>query len=675
MSSVATIVASLKQKGQDFEWYPTTKEIIEAMYWDIKSHKASLYYGDSAVSKEVRERKYDYQSISLLDIGAGDCKVYNTLKEISKAQYIEKECFDEPYSDGRMRYMSKEDKTVNQLGINKYMVIEKSQILIDRMPPEALVVGTDFYENTLIDKKADVIFCNPPYSDYARWTARIIKEANAGYIYFVIPKRWGNNGDIAHALKLRKAQVKIVGDFDFLDSEDRKARAKVSLVKVDLIHGVGRFSKKRRGRYSDNDNNPLIDPFTLWFNETFKINAKKNNGDWKEKEKQANERKENVKNALVAGNDLVGTLVELYNNELNTLISNYLKVSELDAEILKELNVDIKSVLGAFKEKIENLKALYWQEIFDNLTEITKRLTSSTRKSLLATLASNTNIDFTAGNIRSIVIWVIKNANKYFDSQMLDVYDTFTSDEGIALYKSNAHWQKDTWRYNRIKHELKERGIKYALDYRIVLHGYRGYFDKGALPESTVQQIKDIIIVASNLGYEIECDSTSFMLDTGEKGNIYFRVSKNRKLSKGQKTHLGKIEDVAYIEEDAMYQYLIDGYWRHYSCVRTDEDIFTTVKGFKNGNIHFQFSQEFIKKLNLEVGRLRGWIKSPQEATEEMDISIEEATRYWKSNFTLLPSHVPNLLPNNVQKEEEKETFAKSQQSLFEEDVFFLTEK
>lgn len=676
MSSVATLVANLKQNGQDFEWYPTTKEIIEAMYWDIKSHKSSLYYGDSAVCKEIRERKYAHQSISLLDIGAGDCKVYNTLQEISKAQYINKECFDEPYSDGRMRRMSEADKVVNQLGTNKYMVIEKSQILIDRMPSEVLVVGTDFYENTLIDKKADVIFCNPPYSDYARWTARIIKEANAGYIYFVIPKRWGNNGDIAHALKLRKAQVKIIGDFDFLDSEDRKARAKVSLVKVDLVHGLGRFSKKRRLQYSDNDTNPLIDPFTLWFNETFKINAKKDTDDWKEKEKQVQERKENVKNALVAGNDLVGTLVELYNNELNTLISNYLKVSELDAEILKELNVDIKSVLGAFREKIQNLKALYWQEIFDNLTEITKRLTSSTRKSLLATLASNTNIDFTAGNIRSIVIWVIKNANKYFDSQMISVYDTFTSDEGITLYKSNRHWQKDTFRYN--KYNDKDKGIKYALDYRIVLHRYRDYMDRdNRLPKAQLEWIQDIIIVARNLGYSISSKEVDYDMRLGEKGNVYFAVPKSRKLEKGQKTNLGKIEDVAYVEDKAEYQYFVGGYWTHYSSVLIDEDVFTTVKGHKNGNIHFQFNQQFIKKLNLEAGRLRGWIKSPQEAAEEFDISLEEAAKYWKSNFTLLPSHVQNLLPNIESKnkedvseqKEEKTSQANELKNLFDFEV------
>lgn len=65
------------------------------------------------------------------------------------------------------------------------------------------------------------------------------------------------------------------------------------------------------------------------------------------------------------------------------------------------------------------------------MTEITSRLTYATRTSLLATLTANTNIDFTAGNIKRIVIWVIKNANKYFDSQMLDVYDAFTTAEAL----------------------------------------------------------------------------------------------------------------------------------------------------------------------------------------------------------------------------------------------------
>ena len=61
--------------------------------------------------------------------------------------------------------------------------------------------------------------------------------------------------------------------------------------------------------------------------------------------------------------------------------------------------------------------------------------------------------------------------------------------------------------------------------------------------------------------------------------------------------------------------------------------------------VHFQFNQEFIKKLNLEVGRLRGWIKTPQEAAEEFDITLDEANKYWKSTYELLPSTLAHLLP------------------------------
>ena len=45
------------------------------------------------------------------------------------------------------------------------------------------------------------------------------------------------------------------------------------------------------------------------------------------------------------------------------------------------------------------------------------------------------------------------------------------------------------------------------------------------------------------------------------------------------------------------------------------------VKLFKNGNIHIKFDQEFIKKLNIEVGRIKKWIHTPKEASEEINIS------------------------------------------------------
>ena len=724
--------------GEDFEFYPTTREIIEAMYWDI-----------NGPLKSEKDYRAEALKISLLDIGAGNCKLYETFKEIADSQPLLEQYFystptdaehyekleikkvlalkeyrrrmvvilndgnkdfeDEIHMDQFMlmipnsnldeidfsnleftepnltasekeilldniknyekpkSYRNDRDRMANKIYFEKYMAIEKSQTLIDNMPSNVFVVGTDFNENTLIDKKADYVFCNPPYSEYSQWTERIIRESNAKVIYLVIPKRWGSQGNIAHAIKQRSATVSIVGDFDFLESEDRKARAKVSLVKIDLR---GKAVKPKHG-YRVKSEECRVDPFTLWFNETFKINAKKTEeSDYTIRERKAKEHKENVKNALVNGSDLVSSLVELYNKEIEKLTTNYLKVSELDEDLLKELNVDVKNLLNAFKEKIEGLKNLYWQEIFNNLDSITTRLTSRTRESLLNTLMSNTNIDFTTSNVRSVVIWVIKNSSKYFNSQMLEVYDDFTTGDGIKLYKSNANFMNDTWRYCKSE---KDRLGKYALDYRIVCHGYRSDYswerDKNILSDAQKQYIKDIVIIAKNLGFTID----SIHYDTlylKEKHLTTFKPQRDKPLKVGTKTLSGKIEEVycqthipnengervmekdgvIYVynddEKHTWYQYKIGTQYYHEDGIRTENDIFTTIRGYSNGNVHFQFNQEFIKKLNLEVGRLRGWIKTPQEAAEEFDISLEEANNYWKSTYELLPSTLSHLLPN-----------------------------
>ncbi|NBK99288.1 MAG: hypothetical protein EOM50_14965 [Erysipelotrichia bacterium] len=153
MSSVAAIVAELKKNEQDFEFYPTTNEILEAMFWDIKSHKRNFWFKDeNSIQNKGYDAEYEFQSVSILDIGAGNCKLLDKFYEISEAQRL-KDKYGNSVCD-------------NMLGINKYMAIEKSQILISKMPKEAIVVGTDFNENTIIDKQADIVFCNPPYREY-----------------------------------------------------------------------------------------------------------------------------------------------------------------------------------------------------------------------------------------------------------------------------------------------------------------------------------------------------------------------------------------------------------------------------------------------------------------------------------------------------------------------------
>lgn len=691
------------------------------MYWDM-----------NGPLKSEKDYRAEALKVSLLDIGAGNCKLYEIFKEIAESQPIMEQYFyrtptdaehyekleikkvlslkeyrrrmvvvlndgnedfeDEIHMDQFMlmipnsnldeidfsnleftepnltasekvilldniknyekpkSYRNDSERLANRIYFEKYMAIEKSQTLIDNMPNNVFVVGTDFNENTLIDKNAEYVFCNPPYSEFSQWSERIIKESNAKVIYLVIPKRWGCHGNIAHAIKQRRAKVSIVGNFDFLDSEDRKARAKVSLVKIDLR---GKDVKLKNGNRIKSEES-RVDPFTLWFNETFPIDAKNSEeSDYTMREQKAKEHKEKVKNALVNGSDLVSSLVELYNIEIEKLTTNYLKVSELDADILKELNVNVQHLLNGFREKIKGLKNQYWQEIFNNLDSITTRLTSRTRESLKSTLLSNTNIDFTTSNVRSVVIWVIKNSSKYFNSQMLEVYDDFTTGDGIRLYKSNANFMKDSWRYCKSE---KDKLGKYALDYRIVCHGYRGdsWRDENMLGDAQKQYIKDIVIIAKNLGFTI--DSIYYEgLYLKEKHLTTFKPQRDKPLKVGTKTLHGKIEEVycqshipnengedvmekdgvIYVyrddEEHSWYQYKIGKEYYHEDMIRTDNDTFTTIRGHSNGNVHFQFNQEFIKKLNLEVGRLRGWIKTPQEAAEEFDITLEEANNYWSA--------------------------------------------
>lgn len=57
------IIQKIKEAEQDFEFYPTTKEIIEALYWDI-----------SGPIVDEKTYRANGERISLLDIGAGNCK-------------------------------------------------------------------------------------------------------------------------------------------------------------------------------------------------------------------------------------------------------------------------------------------------------------------------------------------------------------------------------------------------------------------------------------------------------------------------------------------------------------------------------------------------------------------------------------------------------------------------
>jgi hypothetical protein len=68
------------------------------------------------------------------------------------------------------------------------------------------------------------------------------------------------------------------------------------------------------------------------------------------------------------------------------------------------------------------------------------------------------------------------------------------------------------------------------------------------------------------------------------------------------------------------------------------------VRAFKKGTLHVRFAPDFIRKLNVEFGRLKGWLKSKDEAVSELGITPEEAEAYFGSNAKVLPERAPTLL-------------------------------
>ena len=525
------MVERLIDHGQDFEWYPTTQEMIEILKKDI--------------IKNVGEDP------SILDCGAGDGRV---LKALTTG--------------------------------NRY-AIEKSKLLIETLDASIFVVGTDFLGQTLIDKRTSVIFSNPPYSEFKNWANKIIREGNSQAIYLILPVRWKEDETILASIAARKAEYHVIATLDFLQAE-RSARGKVDVIRINL---------------SGNRSRCRVDPFDLWFDENFAIEAtyrEKSHYDFKEscRENVA----KGLRNELVPGRDKIQVLEALYQRDLEKLVSNYKSIEQLDASLLEELNVNIESLKESLKLKISGLKDVYWRELFDALETITRRLTSTHRRNMLGKLMANVHVDFTASNAYAIVIWAIKNANEYFDLQLIEVFEGMTQQANIRNYKSNQRtFGNHEWGWHRRPQNLE----RFYLDYRIVLESAGGLCTSNwaherekfkGLSETAKDILDDIRTVADNLGYSVD----GYL---GAGGHWW--------------------------ESNKAIDFLCDD--RRVGACKT----LMSVRAFKNGNLHIKFDVDFMQMLCVEFGRLKGWLRSPQEAAAEMDISPELAQQAFGSNARL----------------------------------------
>jgi len=549
MTGTARLVEEVKAAGEDFEWYPTTRAMVAAVYRCM--------------------RGCDRGGVSVLDVGAGDGRLFTILDELAEWQ-------EYPAT------------------VNERFAIEKSQRLIQAMPPEVCIVGTDFETDTLIDKKVDVVFCNPPYSNYSAWSEKVIREANAATVYLVIPERWQSDAGIAAAIERRGATSRVVHS-DTFENAERRARARVDVVQIRM--------QKQTSYYGESA--PDTDPFAIWFDEHFPMKE--------EETESAKEAKEEAQKAhfVAQGRNQVEVLAECYRADLDHLLENYKAAGQMDAEILRELGVSVATLRDGLKSKIGGLKCHYWRELFEKMESITKRLTETSRAAMLERLQTHTQVDFTVENAYAVVMWALKNANRYIDTQLLDLYMRMSSQENCRGYKSNRHFESDTWRYCR-GDEFWETHHHYALEYRLVLENthaiepadpwLRCDYDDG-LHKDAHNYLGDIFVVARNLGYDV-MDGT-----------------------RGREWESNQEEEFLYWTDDG-------------------PELFARVRAFKNGNIHIKACKGFMQALNIEAGRLNGWIRSAGEAAAQLALPVETCEAHFGCNLQLTGSAL--LLPAAV---------------------------
>lgn len=547
-----TNLATVQRMQEDYEWYPTTDEILERFGQCVRSAIGERWHHHS---------NRDFSKF--LDIGAGDGKVIEFAAGLKSVRH-----------EGQKLFTS-------------FYAIEKSQTHLNNLRASTYIMGVDFHKVTLLDKSTGVVFSNPPYSEYAEWTRKIVKETPSGsLIYLVIPERWEKNASIQAELKARGLTAEIQGRFDFQHAEDRTARAKVHLLEIK----VRQFSK----RYQCDTDTP--DPFTQFFNENFSYP--------KAKEKETRNFDEEVEQAkIVHKQNLIEALCTLYEARMQELQNNYSAICSLDLEILEEFQISKNSLIESLKMKLENCKKQFWQRLFDGMSKINDRLTSSSRKTILEKMQAHTGIEFNRENCYAIVMWVIKNANSYFDSQLIETYEELVDYANVENYTSNKRvFKRDQFTYwGKRDYPDSTSHYRIKVGHRIVLHHSGGicvsYGTNRGLDGRACNLVNDLLTIANNLGFKPHTwgpSSSSYKNDWQDSDARIFRC-----------TYKGKSK------------------------------VLFRVRAFLNGNLHFQFLPEFIHALNIQHGKLKGWIHTRHEAEREVGAPTEMAAEFIDYRFQI----------------------------------------
>jgi hypothetical protein len=332
------------------------------------------------------------------------------------------------------------------------------------------------------------------------------------------------------------------------------------------------------------------DPFDVWFNENIST------FDQEEEVAGDDAGRDLAKNPRL---DTIAGLVEAFDAEYARMEENYRAIFKLDHAILKELGVSKDAVREGIKKRMAGLKTKYWELLFERLNSITDRLSTATKERFLKRLTDRTSIAFTATNAYAVVIWAVKHANRYYNEQLIALFKDLSTFEGVLNYKSNQRtWERSQWRF------MDQKPTHYGLDYRIVV--CRSYAIKNE------QFAFDYTNDLHNRCHDLIADIIAVM------GNLGFLTS----------------------DTPSRYRHWVGGEWQDFY---QGDTVLFQVKAYKNGNLHLRFRPEAIKAMNVEAGRLLGWIRSASDVVEELGYTAEEATKYFHTSLQIAPSNVKLL--------------------------------
>lgn len=559
-SATMAVIASLKEAGQDYEFYPTTEQQIQTIAADITS-----------ILETYDVTNIHSRSVKLLDVGCGDGRVLMALNQMLSA--------DEE----------------NPISTEMY-AIEKASVHTDTYRAKDItLLGTEFHETNFISKSTDIAFVNSPYSEFSVWMETLLYQLNFKLMYAIMPERWQDDPAIQKAVERRgiKSTV-IIAKSDFYIAP-RQARAKVHIVRFAFNdfetdaerynNASGSDNRNSRYRYKPTLGRDATDSFQIFIEDELGLNQTYSETtnkfyEFAEKERVRKELETDGTESfeIVASRGVLWALLENYDRDISHVLNEYKKIAELDATLLSELGVEYKALIEGLKEKLLGFRNVYWSLLFDELTVLSCRLTTKNKKQLLNTLSANA-LDFTYTNAVYIISFAVEMANELIETSLVEVFKELTCEKSISRhYKSNEHYYRDSWRHSTTS---PNDNAKYVLDYRFVSSHWTNFgtnsWDSG-LTEDARRYCDDLLVALKLLGYD------NFTYSSGYKS-----------LSAGDKL---------IVKGTDPYGNLID---------------LLHVRFYKNGNRHIQFNQEAMLRFNCTVSRILGWVRSKAEFEFETD--------------------------------------------------------